>query len=347
MKKNPMISLCMIVKDEEDRIETCLKSVSGIADEIIIVDTGSTDQTIKLCQQFANVKILYYDWDQHFANARNFGINHASGDWILWLDADEELDVLSWETVNDQLAQQEEATVIQLPVLNYVGDRLPVQPELVFTYYQTRLFRNFKGYQFFNRIHETLKLPADANIAYLTAKIHHYGYITEIERKKDKETRNIELLQLDAGELEENPWNAYHLASEYYRRQEYTQAFQYLNLSIYSFLQKMIKPPSILYRLKYAILIETKSLEGAWPSIEKAIDLYPDYVDLHFFKGTILFEKGRYQEALEAFDKCLELGEDHKEHLIWQGTGSYLAMEYKNKCQKKIEEGLYDKGGET
>ncbi|MGE7545357.1 glycosyltransferase family 2 protein [Sporosarcina newyorkensis] len=345
MENNPIISLCMIVKDEEERIETCLKSASSIADEVIIVDTGSTDQTIKLCQQFENVKILHYDWDQHFANARNFGIDHARGEWILWLDADEELDVPSWETVKEQLAQQEEATVIQLPVFNYVGERLPIQPEQVFIYYQPRLFRNSKGYQFLKRIHETLKLPTDANITYLPSKIHHYGYITEIEKKKKKETRNIELLQIDIDKMAEDPWVAYHLASEYYRRQEYTQAFQYINLSIYYFLQKLIKPPSILYRLKYAILIETKSLDGAWPSIEKAIDLYPDYVDLHFFKGYILFEKERYKEALEAFGRCLELGDDHKEHLIWQGTGSYRAMEYKGKCLKKIDQGLYDKGG--
>ena len=92
----------------------------------------------------------------------------------------------------------------------------------------------------------------------------------------------------------------------------------------------------LLYKLKYAILIETGSLDGAWPSIEKAILLYPDYVDLYFYKGYILYKMKNYTEALQAFEKCLELGDHHTEHLILKGTGSFKAWKYKGLCLEQL-----------
>lgn len=84
------ISLCMIVKNEEDVLERCLSSVQQAVDEIIIVDTGSTDRTKEVAAKF-NAKIFDYEWTNHFANARNFSFDQATSDYILWLDADDVL----------------------------------------------------------------------------------------------------------------------------------------------------------------------------------------------------------------------------------------------------------------
>jgi glycosyltransferase involved in cell wall biosynthesis len=81
----------MIVKNEEDCIARCLNSVKDVVDEIMIVDTGSTDNTINICQSF-EAKIERFEWNGSFADARNYGIQKATGEWIIWLDADEELD---------------------------------------------------------------------------------------------------------------------------------------------------------------------------------------------------------------------------------------------------------------
>lgn len=126
------------------------------------------------------------------------------------------------------------------------------------------------------------------------------------------------------------------MASEYYREKDYSKAFLYVNASILNFLRQQTKPPAIVYRLKYTILLETNSIDGAWPGIEKALQLYPDYVDLHFMKGYILFQKGKYQEALASFQKCLELGECHPDYLILKGTGSFKALKYKELCLNRI-----------
>ena len=85
------LSLCMIVKNEEANLGRCLESVKGVADEIIIVDTGSTDRTVEIARQHG-AKIVSHQWDDDFAVARNVSLRAATSDWILVLDADEALD---------------------------------------------------------------------------------------------------------------------------------------------------------------------------------------------------------------------------------------------------------------
>jgi len=89
--KKPSLSLCMIVKNEEEYLQECLASVEDVVDEIILVDTGSTDRTVEIAGQF-DAEVHHIPWNDDFAAARNESIKHASGDWILQLDADERLD---------------------------------------------------------------------------------------------------------------------------------------------------------------------------------------------------------------------------------------------------------------
>ncbi len=85
-----MLTLSMIVKNEEKYLEDCLKSVRGVADEIVIVDTGSTDHTIEIAQEY-NAKLFHYTWINDFSAARNYALEKSTGDWVLYLDADERL----------------------------------------------------------------------------------------------------------------------------------------------------------------------------------------------------------------------------------------------------------------
>lgn len=93
-QRKPLISLCMIVKNEADNLARCLTSVRGAADELIIVDTGSTDDTIAIARSFG-AAVISFPWTGDFAAARNAGLEKARGTWILVLDADEELDAES------------------------------------------------------------------------------------------------------------------------------------------------------------------------------------------------------------------------------------------------------------
>ena len=89
-KAFPLISACLIVKDEEDNLPSCLASLEGLADEVIVYDTGSTDGTVALAREFGAIVLEGY-WDDDFSRARNEALAACSGDWIAWLDADETL----------------------------------------------------------------------------------------------------------------------------------------------------------------------------------------------------------------------------------------------------------------
>ncbi|WP_233476275.1 glycosyltransferase family 2 protein [Paenibacillus sonchi] len=115
----------MIVKDEEALLSRCLESVKGIADEIIIVDTGSTDRTKQIAENYG-AKIYDYVWSNDFAAARNESLRHAAGKWILVLDADEYLgsnDHSKWiEFLQKEKPQAHLAYT--LPVINFTGKKI-------------------------------------------------------------------------------------------------------------------------------------------------------------------------------------------------------------------------------
>lgn len=335
METEPTITLCMIVKNEGAFLEKCLSSVQGFVDEMIIIDTGSADDSIDIAHKY-HAKVFNYEWDDHFANARNEGIAKAANDWILWIDADECLDILDPEAIKKTLTNIE-ANMLSLPITNFTGERVESEDLTSYIHYQPRLFRNHQGIQFINRIHETLTAePEKMTTDILNLPILHYGYIHEVAEKKDKSARNKRILKLEAAKETHSPWIEYHLASEYYRDNAYNQAFEYVNQSIFKFLTAGQKPPSILYKLKYDILIQTNSIDQALSGIEKALLLYPDYVDLHFYKGLILFQQTDYQSAKACFEKCLDLGENHPNYLILKGVGSFRAEHYKSICTEKL-----------
>src|SRR3990167_11155445 len=106
--KQPRLSLCMIVKDEERFLPACLESVRGLVDELIIVDTGSSDKTKEIAQRFINKvggKLLDFVWINDFSAARNESLKHATGDWILVLDADEVIAHRDHETIQNAISQ--------------------------------------------------------------------------------------------------------------------------------------------------------------------------------------------------------------------------------------------------
>ena len=335
---DPFISVCLITKDEEDFIERCLRSVLPIASELVIVDTGSTDGTIEICKTFGTAPHSY-KWNNHFAEARNYGLSKAKGDWILWVDADEEIEGGHDDFIMGLLSETD-AHMLLLPVINYYGETLPVLRDQAHLYYQPRLFRNHLGVEFVNNIHETPLLPKGVHTERATipadVPIHHYGYIKEVTERKNKSQRNLQSLLAAYEDPDHSPWIEYHLASELYRLKDYPASFAYVNQSILGFLLLQLKPPSLLYRLKYALLLETNSLDGAEAGIDKALALYPDYVDLHFLKGLILIRLEKYREALAAFERCLALGENHREYLITRGAGSFNALHYKQLCLQKL-----------
>ncbi len=340
--EGPLISLCMIVKNEEESIERCIKSVKQLVDEMIIVDTGSDDKTVEICRALG-ATVYSYQWKNDFADARNYSLSLAKGKWILWLDADEEIHQDTDPNAFRRLAQTKMYDLYNFELNNFYGDE--VDYDRVIRILHPRLFRNGIGFHFTNSIHETLNIDEillksnkEKRVGKASVCIWHYGYLDKYVNNKGKSERNITLLLDALTNNEEDPWLYYHLASEYYRLKDFTKSFQYINRSIVLFVMNQLTPPSLLYKLKYSILLSVGSFEGAYPAIEKAISLYPDYVDLLFYKAVILMQLNKYKEAIETFDQCLEIGEDHIKYLTQKGLGSFQGWYYKGMCYEKMED---------
>lgn len=196
------ISLAMIVKDEEKNLPRALKSARPWVDEIIVVDTGSTDRTVQIAEEFG-AKIYHHPWEFDFAKHRNQSISYATGDWVLILDADEELD-------------QETAPLLAGLTANPNVCAYEFKVENVFstgqssTFYSPRFCRNLPGLGYRRRVHNQINIPGA--VGRCSVLLRHFGYggdSVDMERKKK---RLSQMLERWVGEEPEN-WEAhYHLA---------------------------------------------------------------------------------------------------------------------------------------
>src|SRR3954470_4217571 len=189
------LSLCMIVKDEEEMLPRMLAAVAPAADGMVIVDTGSTDRTLEIAKSFG-AKVLHHHWTGDFPEARNVSIDAATGDWIVWLDADEIL-VPEDAPKLRELTGQTWREAFYLVEKNFTGD---VEDGTAVTHNALRVFRNRPEYRFKGRLHEQFahNLPGylGERVAHTQVRVEHYGYLGVVRDKKDKAKRNLELLEM-------------------------------------------------------------------------------------------------------------------------------------------------------
>jgi len=192
------ISACMMVKNEEDQLERCLNSIQNVVDEIIIVDTGSTDNTVQIAKRYTD-KIFFHDWEENFSKHRNQSINYATGDWTLIIDADEEF-MLHPKSSIEQFREsiiniESECGAIALRLMDIQ------ESKLIMSCNSVRLFR--KGnIRYESLVHNEPKYQGKAFLIF-DAYIHHYGYDLPEEKMQEKYQRTLSLL-LKKRDLEPN-----------------------------------------------------------------------------------------------------------------------------------------------
>ncbi|MBS5937494.1 TPR domain-containing glycosyltransferase [Clostridium sp.] len=300
------LSLCMIVKNEEKYIAKSIDSVKDIVNEIVIVDTGSTDSTLDILKNY-NVKLYNYKWENDFASARNFAINKIKSDWILFLDADEILD----EASKDNLINYVNTT--KLDGCHFIVYNYRSENQNDFTiHYAFRLFRNNKGYYYKGKIHEQIFNDKYRNITSRFSNeeiiLHHYGYSVEVLEKKDKRSRNIPIL-LEA--LKENPkdsFNLFNLGNEYLAQNDVNTALHHYELS-YSNLD-LTKHYSVHLLYRMAVCYQyIKKYDYAIRFVEEGLQRFSPNVDFEYLKGCLFLDTKRYTLAIDSFNNCLTLGD--------------------------------------
>lgn len=205
----------MIVKNEERVLEACLESISPWVDEIIIVDTGSTDKTKQIAEKFTR-NVYDFPWIDDFSAARNESLGHATGDWIFWIDADDTVPVETGQRIRALAASA--GTGIGAFTMRVV---LPSAPGEIGTrtINHTKLFRNIADYRFYGAIHEQISEPilrSGKQILDTDLEIIHSSHDFSEEGRALKQEREIKILRK---EIENNP----------------TYAFNWFNLGLVEF----------------------------------------------------------------------------------------------------------------
>ena len=196
----PALSLCMIVRDEAEMLPGCLKSVQAAVDEIVAVDTGSKDDTPRIAAAHG-AKVCRHEWRDDFSEARNASLKHATGLWVLWMDADERLRPSEHPRLRRALTREAVGAYL-VPVLSTT----PTGSQVTHGH---RLFRNDPRIQFSGRIHEQIS-PAIARVRARIGRadftIEHLGYNIPEDQLRGKYTRNLRLLTMAK---EREPRDAY------------------------------------------------------------------------------------------------------------------------------------------
>lgn len=209
MARTPTLSVCMIVRDEAARLPAALASVCSVADEVVVADTGSRDHTVALAHALG-ARVLETAWTEDFAAARNVALAAARGDWILSLDADEEL-ADGQETALRTCLAEPQADAWNLVLRSKLSG---TQAGTEFQHLFPRLFRNHLGIRFHGRVHEQLQpslAAARARVRTSAIVLLHSGYDMEAPTRQAKVERNLKLLQLDHADRPEDGFLHFHL----------------------------------------------------------------------------------------------------------------------------------------
>jgi hypothetical protein len=298
-----LLSVCLITRNEQRFLAGCLESVVGIADEVVLVDTGSTDATQEIARSFS-CRILRHEWTHDYAAVRNVGLAAARGQWILCIDADERLHDASQVRPLIQSAPPE--------VGGYLIERhdLVTDPDDGRTHVLpvgiVRLFRKHPAIRYIGSVHERpgdtiLNAGLEIHVA-TTIKLRHLVKELTPERLRAKQEYYLGLLHRELEENKNDFW------AEYYRGKTlwYLQRLDEARRSFERVASAQGSPKVMrAWALNSvgALLSETGDCEGALHSVQASLSLCPGQSFAHGILGEILYRMRRFDEAADAFSR--------------------------------------------
>ena len=325
--KGLTLSLCMIVRDEEEMLGRCLAAASPAVDEIVIVDTGSTDRTVEIARSFG-ARVIEREWTGSFSDARNVSFAAATGDWIMYLDADEVL-VGDDIAVLRGLTRQVWREAFYLLETSYTGEE---DDGTGVVHNTLRVFRNRDHYRFEGRLHEQVTgLPHDVpgRIEQTTVRIQHYGYLGSVRDAKAKSERNIELLRAQQLDSAPSAFLHFNLGMEHAAIGDAANAVSELErawaLVRAQGLERRDYVPALLVRLANS-LVRAGRPADAIALADETLVLFPGFTDLVFAKAWALVALQRPDEAAAAWQRCLDMGDAPARYCASVGAGTFLPM---------------------
>jgi glycosyltransferase involved in cell wall biosynthesis/tetratricopeptide (TPR) repeat protein len=293
------VSLCMIVKNEEDNLPACLASARDLVDEVIIVDTGSSDKTKEVAAQHG-ARVFDFPWVDSFAAARNECLRHARGKWIFWMDADDRLDEPNRGKLTALLRRLPDELAAYAMKCRCVYHS-PSDPSTVVDH--VRLFRNHFALRWEYRVHEQILMALrrlGGHVYDSDVVIEHVGY-QDAEVLTRKHERDLRLLLMDHAEHPDDPYILFHLGWIHQGLARYPEALPYLRRSL-----ERSDPGDSIVRKLFALIVECHrklgQQEAALAMCWEGRRYYPDDAQLLFCEAQIR-EAGH---DLAGAEVCLE-----------------------------------------
>ncbi len=296
-----LLTLSMIVKNEEKNLADCLESVKGIADEIVIVDTGSTDRTISIAQSFG-ARILHFNWINDFSAARNYALRNSTGNWVLYLDADERLMPESADELRRIIYSNDQAGYY-CSVIS--PDSHNGKPNVI---RYTRLFRNSPLINFSGAVHEQIIFSLEKNNYSLrnsNIKIFHTGYDIPRDQIMEKAKRNLELLTTDYNRGNKSPYLIFQIAQTYGVLEDNYNALRFFEMII----QSPESTPlfkSHAYRYKASIEFQRGNVNSALRLATEGLRNDPVQPLLNLLMAKIYYRLKEYETSLKFIVKSWE-----------------------------------------
>jgi glycosyltransferase involved in cell wall biosynthesis len=305
-KSIPGISACMIVKNEEKLLATCLRSIQDYVDEIVVVDTGSTDRTVEIAESFG-ARIYHHPWEDHFSKHRNQSFGYAKYDWIFYIDADEELLTGSGAMLGNVMnaaADDVDAIAVTLECIYNEGRSMSYSNAV-------RIFRNHRGFYYKGRVHNYIVGVKKALCCPI--RLFHHGYNLDKSSMSKKFERTTKLLKMDIADDPYDPRPHHFLAASYLSEYMSEEALEESATSI----ALCDNQQAFSHNYFWSIYIAASSClnlgrrEEAKAFAEKGISRFPDHLDSHYMLASVayeindarLFEKhfGEYVRIRDAF----------------------------------------------
>ncbi|UUE11999.1 glycosyltransferase [Dickeya zeae] len=311
-----MISVCMIMKNEARHLANTLAAIATHFDDIIVVDTGSTDDSKAIARQFTP-HVYDFAWVADFSAARNASLDYARYDWVFVVDADEEVESVDIDALY-ALIKAHPHSIGRVERINYLdegNDTTTVRESI------NRLFRKDR-YHYSGIIHEQVT-PRDTTTPLAPPfmapiRLNHVGYRKEVLQDTDKVSRNITLLKQALTTQEDDPYLLFQLGKSYYLKRDYPTAIHYFQQAIrfetnftYEYTEDLIETYgyALINAGKYAEAMDVIQYESHFSS-----------TDFIFLKALILMNNGQLQNAVDLFVQCTNMPIGNKE-----GVNSYKA----------------------
>jgi len=332
------ISLCIIAKNEADLISQCIISALPYVDQVVVVDTGSSDRTQEIARSLG-AEVWEFPWKNDFSVARNYSLEKARGDWILFMDCDEEVDQSTGEKLLSAV-QSKDYDAFYINIKNIVSGGNQV------AFHSIRLFRNLPQFRFQGKIHEQisfsiLKHSRQERIGRTSFTLLHHGYNPEKVNIQAKIARNVQLLKEQQGNTDnQDGFFLYNMGIEHVRQGHFQEALENFIQSLKVTKSAVGYAPSLVNKI-IICLIELKRYRDALEQLSYFQSVYPNYSDLYLLEAACHIRCGRYSLADESIKKAQSVSSNDLKYpvegIIFGQRPEVLLNSFKNFLFSKLK----------